>query len=138
MKNEVRTSQGIRLKSLKEVDILRKAGKILSSIIVELEGSLKSGMSTKDIDAQAEDLIRRRKVVSAFKGYRGFPGCACVSINEGVVHGIPGRRIIKDGDIVSLDLGIIYEGYYSDTAVTVPVGGVLPEVARLLDVTRAS
>jgi methionyl aminopeptidase len=138
MKNEVRTSHGIRLKSLKEVDILRKAGKILSSIVTQLSGSLTSGMSTKDIDAQAEDLIRANKVVSAFKGYRGFPGCACVSVNEVVVHGIPGRRVIKNGDIVSLDIGIIYEGYYSDTAVTVPVGTVSPEIARLLDVTRDS
>ncbi len=134
----MKTSQGIRIKTLKEVDILRKAGKILSSIVLQLQGSLTCGMSTKDIDLKAEELIRKNKVVSAFKGYRGFPGVACISVNEGVVHGIPGKRVVKDGDIVSLDIGIIYEGYYSDTAVTVPIGNVSSEVQRLLDVTRAS
>ena len=134
----MKTSQGIRIKNANEVDILRKAGKILSSIVVQLQGSLTSGMSTKDIDLKAEELIRKNKVTAAFKGYRGFPGVACVSVNEVVVHGIPDQRIIKDGDIVSLDLGIIYEGYYSDTAVTVPIGNVSSEVKRLLDVTQAS
>ncbi len=132
------SSRGIRIKSTNEVDILRKAGKILSSIVAPLQSSLTSGMSTKDIDLKAEELIRRHKVVSAFKGYRGFPGVTCISVNEGVVHGIPGPRIVKDGDIVSLDIGIIYEGYYSDTAVTVAIGNIAPEVQRLLDVTKAS
>ena len=132
------SSQGIRIKSPNEVDILRKAGKILSSIVVQLQSSLTSGMTTKDIDAQAEELVRRNKVRPAFKGYHGFPGVACVSVNEGVVHGIPGKRTIQDGDIVSIDIGIIYEDYYSDMAVTVPVGHVSPEVHRLLDVTQAS
>ena len=134
----MRTSQGIRLKNANEVDILRKAGKILSSIVMQLQGSLTSGMSTKDIDLKAEELIRKNKVTAAFKGYRGFPGVACISVNEVVVHGIPDKRVIKDGDIVSLDLGIIYEGYYSDTAVTVPIGVVSADVRRLLDVTQAS
>src|ERR1039457_4768216 len=118
------TSQGIRIKSANEVDILRKAGKILSSIVLQLQGSLTSGMSTKDIDLKAEELVRKNNVIAAFKGYRGFPGVACISVNEGVVHGIPGKQVVKDGDIVSLDIGIIYEGYYSDTAVTIPVGDV--------------
>ncbi len=132
--NATKTSQGIRLKNANEVDILRKAGKILSSIVVQLQSSLTSGMSTKDIDLKAEELIRQNKVISAFKGYRGFPGVTCISVNEGVVHGIPGKRTIKDGDIVSVDIGIIYEGYYSDTAVTVPVGKISTETQRLLDV----
>jgi methionyl aminopeptidase len=135
---KTKTSQGIRIKNANEVDILRKAGKILSSIVVQLQGSLTSGMSTKDIDLKAEELIRKNKVIAAFKGYRGFPGVACISVNEGVVHGIPDQRVIKDGDIVSLDMGIIYDGYYSDTAVTVPIGKVSPEILRLLDVTQAS
>ena len=132
------TSQGIRIKSANEVDILRKAGKILSSIVIQLQSSLTSGMSTKDIDLKAEELVRQNKVTAAFKGYHGFPGVACVSVNEVVVHGIPDSRIIKNGDIVSLDIGIIHEGYYSDTAVTVPVGNISPEIRRLLDVTRGS
>src|SRR5882757_7329505 len=101
------TSQGIRIKNSNEVDILRKAGKILSSIVVQLQGSLSSGMSTKDIDLKAEELVRQYKVIAAFKGYRGFTGTACISVNEEVVHGVPGKRVIKDGDIVSLDMGII-------------------------------
>ena len=136
--NAMKTSQGIRLKSANEVDILRKAGKILNSIVHQLQSSLTSGITTKDIDLQAEELIRKNKVIAAFKGYRGFPGVACISVNEGVVHGIPGKRVIKDGDIVSLDIGIIHEGYYSDTAVTVPVGKILPETQRLLEVADAS
>jgi len=132
------SSQGIRIKSPNEVDILRKAGKILSSIVVQLQSSLTSGMTTKDIDSQAQELIRKNKVLAAFKGYHGFPGCACVSVNEGVVHGIPGKRVIQNGDIVSIDIGIIYEGYYSDMAITVPIGAVSGEVKRLLDVTQAS
>ena len=134
----MKTSQGILIKSAHEVDILRKAGKILSSIVIQLQGSLTSGMSTKDIDLKAEELVRQNKVTAAFKGYHGFPGVACVSVNEVVVHGIPDSRIIKNGDIVSLDIGIIHEGYYSDTAVTVPVGDISPETRRLLEVTRAS
>jgi methionyl aminopeptidase len=134
----MKTSQGIRIKSANEVDILRKAGKILSSIVTQLQSSLTSGMSTKDIDLKAEELVRQNKVTAAFKGYRGFPGVACISVNEVVVHGIPDKRIIKNGDIVSLDIGIIYKGYYSDTAVTVPVGDIPSETRRLLDVTRAS
>jgi len=131
-------SQGIRIKNANEVDILRKAGKILNSIIVQLQSSLSSGITTKEIDLRAEELIRKNKVIAAFKGYRGFPGVACISVNEGVVHGIPDSRVVKDGDILSLDIGIIYEGYYSDTAVTVAIGKIEPEIQRLLDVTQAS
>ena len=131
-------SQGIRIKNANEVDILRKAGKILNSIIVQLQSSLSSGITTKEIDLRAEELIRKNKVIAAFKGYRGFPGVACISVNEGVVHGIPDSRVIIDGDILSLDIGIIYEGYYSDTAVTVPIGKIKPEIQRLLDVTKSS
>jgi methionyl aminopeptidase len=134
----MKTNQSIPIKSFKEVDILRKAGKILSSIVLQLQGSLTSGMSTIDIDQTAEELIRKNKVGSAFKGYRGFPAVACISVNEGVVHGIPGKRVIKDGDIVSIDIGIVHEGYYSDAAVTVAVGGVAPGIRHLLEVTEAS
>jgi methionyl aminopeptidase len=134
----MKTSQGIQIKTVKEVDILRKAGKLLSSIVTQLQGSLTSGMSTKELDLKAEELIKRHGVIAAFKGYRGFPGVACISVNDGVVHGIPGKYIVKEGDIVGIDIGIIYQGYYSDTAVTVPVGQVSPEIKRLLDVTKDS
>jgi len=128
----------IRLKSPAELDILRKAGKILASIITELKGSLTAGMTTKALDLQAEAIIKKHGVLAAFKGYRGFPGSACISVNEGVVHGIGNNRVIKEGDIVSLDVGIIYDDYYSDTAVTVPVGKIAPETARLLTVAEGS
>src|SRR6202142_3769842 len=103
----MKTKNQIRLKTPAEVDILRKAGKILASIIGELKGSLTVGMTTKALDSMAEAIIKKHKVIPAFKGYRGFPGVACISVNEEVVHGIPGKRIVKDGDIVSLDIGII-------------------------------
>ncbi len=134
----MKTKDSIRIKTPEEIDILRKAGKILASIIRELERSLKSGMTTKDIDLKAESLIRKANVLPAFKGYRGFPGCACISVNDEVVHGIPGARVIKDGDIVSIDVGIIHDDYYSDTAVTVAIGKVDQQCLKLLDVTRES
>ena len=134
----MKTKDSIRIKTPAEIDILRKAGKILASIIRELEGSLKSGMTTKDIDKVAEELIRRANVLPAFKGYRGFPGCACVSVNEEVVHGIPGSKVIKEGDIVSIDVGIIHDDYYSDTAVTVGIGRLNDACQKLLEVTRES
>jgi methionyl aminopeptidase len=134
----MKTKNSIRIKTPAEIDILRKAGKILSSVIGELQRSLKSGMTTKDVDDQAEKLIRRHNVLPAFKGYRGFPGCACISVNEEVVHGIPGPKVLKEGDIVSLDVGIIHDDYYSDTAVTVAVGKIDAVRQKLLDVTRES
>ncbi len=134
----MKTNQHIHIKSPYEVDILRKAGKILASIVGQLKGSLTVGMTTKDIDHLAESLINKHKVKPAFKGYRGFPGSACVSVNETVVHGIGNQRVIKAGDIVSIDVGIIHEDYYSDTATTVAIGAVTPEISRLLEVGEAS
>lgn len=126
----------IIIKSPAEIAIMRKAGSILSSIIRDLKCSLEPGMTTIDIDQLAEKLITKNRVIPAFKGYRGFPGCACVSVNEEVVHGIPCERIVNTGDIVSVDVGIIYNGYYSDTAITIPIGKVEPKIQALLDVTQ--
>jgi methionyl aminopeptidase len=128
----------IKIKSPREIDILHKAGKILSSIIKELNRSLKSGMTTGEIDAVAEQLIADHNVRPAFKGYRGYPASVCVSVNQEVVHGIPGKRVIRDGDIVSLDIGIIYENYYSDAAITVGLGEIAKDLQRLLEVTEES
>ena len=130
--------QRIVIKTSEEIQIMREAGKILARIIEELKCSLKPGMTTADIDSLTEKLIKESNVIPAFKGYRGFPGCACVSVNEEVVHGIPGGRVIKEGDIVSVDVGIIYKDFYSDTAVTIPVGKVSPQIQKLLDVTKNS
>ncbi len=118
--------------------VLREAGKILAEIVSELQGSLRSGVTTKEVDVRAQDLIREKGVIPAFKGYRGFPACACVSVNDEVVHGIPGPRILKEGDIVSIDVGIVHKGYYSDTALTVGIGRISKELEDLLDVTRRS
>ena len=128
----------ITIKSPAEIDLLRKSGKILASIVEELKGSLKSGIKTKDIDQKAEHLITAHGTKPAFKGYRGFPSCICVSVNEEVVHGIPGNRLIKDGDIVSVDIGIVYGEYFSDTAFTVGVGEIDAGKQTLIDVTRES
>ncbi len=128
----------IRIKSEDELKVLREAGRILAAIIKDLKGSLKSGVKTRDIDKEAESLIAQYKVKPAFKGYRGFPASVCLSINEEVVHGIPGERVLKDGDVVSLDVGIIHNNYFSDTAVTVGIGEIEPRLKELLEVTEAS
>ncbi len=138
MKSLMKTGDNITIKSLEEIKILSDAGKILADIINALKSSLKAGITTKGIDQQAEQLIHQYNVQPAFKGYRGFPACACVSVNEQVVHGIPSQRVIRDGDIVSLDVGIIHRNYYADTAVTVPVGTIPSSWQNLLDVTYAS
>jgi len=126
----------IPLKSKSDLAMLRESGRILAEVIFELEKSVVPGITTAEIDRVAEELISRRKVVPAFKGYRGFPAVACVSVNEEIVHGIPGSRMIKDGDNVSIDLGVNYRGYFSDAAVTVIAGTPLPDMARLVGVTR--
>ncbi|MBP9853508.1 MAG: type I methionyl aminopeptidase [Candidatus Omnitrophica bacterium] len=128
----------INIKTKEELRILREAGKILAGIVQELKSSLKSGITTKEVDLIAERLIAKQNVIPAFKGYRGFPGCACISVNHEVVHGIPSERILKNGDIVSLDVGIIHNKYYSDTAVTVGIGTIEPIHQKLLDVTKES
>lgn len=132
----MKTDKAISIKTQEEIEILREAGKILSGIVGELKGSLTSGVTTKSVDQLAEELIRSKNVLPAFKGYRGFPGCVCMSVNEEVVHGIPSQRVLKEGDIVSVDVGIIYKNYYSDTAVTVGIGEISKELKNLLDVTE--
>lgn len=134
----MKADSSISIKTPAEITILREAGKILAAVINEVKCSLKSGVTTREVNQLTEALINARHVLPAFKGYRGFPGCACISVNEEVVHGIPGDRILKDGDIVSLDVGILYNGYYSDMAVTVGIGAIKPELQKLLDITFES
>lgn len=126
----------IPLKSKKDVEKLRTAGRILAGIMQRLRESLRAGVTTKEIDQTAEELIRKEDAVSAFKGYKGFPANICASINEEIVHGIPGNRRIKEGDIISLDLGINYKGYFSDLAITVAMGQVNSLAEKLIEVTR--
>ena len=129
----------ILLKSPRELEHMRAAGKILAGVKALLVGLVKPGISTKDIDAEVESFIVSKGATSAFKGYRGYPATVCTSINEEVVHGIPSpKRRLKEGDIIGLDLGCVVEGYYGDCAVTLPVGAVPPRVQELIDVTRES
>ena len=128
----------ITLKTPEEIEILRQAGKKLSLILKALSRSLKSGITTEQVDAIAEKLIASHGAQPAFKGYRGFPGCICISVNQEVVHGIPGEKVINEGDLVKLDVGIIYKNYYADTALTVGVGKINAQLQNLLDVTKES
>jgi len=126
----------IRIKSKDELDMIRLSGAILARIMEVLRSKLKAGISTKELDCLAEDSISKEGALPAFKGYRGYPACVCTSINEEVVHGIPSERRVKDGDLVSIDLGINYKGYFSDCAITVPVGKVTGERKKLVEVTK--
>jgi methionyl aminopeptidase len=129
----------IELKSPAQIAHMREAGRILADAFRMCRSLVKPGVSTLEIDREVEALIRERKAKPAFKGYRGFPATICASINEEVVHGIPaGRRRLREGDIVGLDLGAIVEGYYADAAVTLPVGEITEDARRLVEVTRES
>ena len=134
----MKTTNSISIKTAQEIAILRDAGKILAEISEDLKRSLREGITTREVDQVAEKLIRQRAVIPAFKGYRDFPGCICISVNEEVVHGVPGNRLLRAGDIVSLDVGIIHKEYYSDTALTVGIGTIRDALKKLLDVTSQS
>jgi methionyl aminopeptidase len=127
----------IHLKSTKEIEIMKGASKIVAEILLELRENVREGATTADIDKIAEDLTLKKKAKPAFKGYRGFPASLCISVNEQVVHGIPSsKRILRNGDIVGLDFGVIYDGYYGDSAMTVPVGQISSDIERLVKVTE--
>ncbi|HXG51052.1 MAG TPA: type I methionyl aminopeptidase [candidate division Zixibacteria bacterium] len=130
----------ISLKSPREIEIMRRANIIVAEVLEELKRAIAPGVTTLELDALAEELTLKRKAVPAFKGYtvagRVFPRSLCVSVNEEVVHGIPSRRVLREGDIVGLDYGVIYEGYYGDAAITVGVGAVSEQARRLMEVTE--
>lgn len=127
----------VTIKSAREIELMREAGRILAMVHNELEKALKPGMSTLDIDRLGEKLIRSYGCIPSFKNYNGYPASICVSVNDEVVHGIPNKhRIIHEGDIVSLDAGVIYNGYHSDAARTHAVGKASPEAEQLIRVTR--
>jgi len=126
----------INIRSQREIEQLRKANAIVAEVFQRLQGKVMPGITTGELDQIAEEYIRSKGAVPAFKGYRGFPATLCVSINEEVVHGIPNHRKLKEGDVVSLDVGVILNGYFGDAAVTLPVGEVDQEAKRLLEVTE--
>jgi methionyl aminopeptidase len=128
----------IFLKSERELNYLRDAGKIVAKTIEELKTAVKPDVTTQELDRIAEEYIKRCGAVPAFKDYHGFPGNICTSVNEQVVHGIPGLRKLVSGDNLSIDIGTVINGYYGDAAITVPVGEVDAEVQKLLDVTEES
>lgn len=129
----------ITIKSEREIELMRESCRLLATVHKELEEKIRPGMSTWDIDEMGEKLIRKLGCVPNFKNYNGYPASICVSVNEEVVHGIPSRkRILQEGDIVSLDAGLIYRGYHSDAARTHGVGKISPEARKLIDVTRES
>ena len=127
----------ITIKSEREIELMAEAGKILERVHNELEKALHPGMSTKDIDTLGEKIIRSYGCIPSFLNYNGYPASICVSVNQEVVHGIPDKhRIIHEGDIVSLDAGVIYKGYHSDAARTHAVGEVSEEAKKLIQVTK--
>jgi methionyl aminopeptidase len=128
----------IPLKSPKDLAMLKRSGEILALVMEKLQNKVRPGMTTLEIDLLSEELIRKEKAQAAFKGYKGFPGTVCVSVNEEIVHGIPGPRVIMEGDIVSLDLGVNYQGFFSDMAVTLPVGKVDSDKLKLIYVAKQS
>lgn len=130
---------GVKLKTPSELERMHAAGQLLCRILDEVEAMVAPGISTADLDARAEEMILAAGARGAFKGYHGFPAVLCTSVNEEVVHGIPSpSRVLAEGDVVSVDCGVILEGFFADSARTVAVGAVEPEVARLLAVTRES
>jgi len=128
----------IVLKTEREIGYMRDAGKIVGLTLLELKKAIAPGVTTQELDRLADQYIRRSGAIPAFKGYCGFPANICTSINEQVVHGIPGSRQLKNGDVISLDIGTKINGYYGDAAITVPVGEIDSELAKLLSVTEAS
>ncbi|MGB4661712.1 MAG: type I methionyl aminopeptidase [Mobilitalea sp.] len=129
----------INIKSEKEIELMRESGRILANVLEELEAFVRPGISTLDIDKKNRELIKQYNCIPSFLDYNGYPASVCVSVNEEVVHGIPSKdRILKDGDIVSLDNGVIYQGFHSDAARTVAVGEISKEAQKLIDVTKQS
>jgi len=126
----------IIIKSPREIEQLKRSNAMVAEVFEKLKGMIVPGVTTKELDQVAEEYIRLKGARPAFKGYKGFPATLCTSINEEVVHGIPGQRRLKEGDIIGLDVGVNYVGYFGDAAITLPVGEVDSEAKRLLQVTE--
>lgn len=129
----------INIKSEKEIELMRESGRILANVLEELEAMVRPGISTLDIDKKCAEIIKGYECIPSFLNYNGYPASVCISVNDEVVHGIPNKtRILKDGDIVSLDCGVIYHGFHSDAARTVAVGEISKDAKRLIEVTKQS
>ena len=131
--------RNIIIKTADEILLMREANQIVAETLTMLSNEIEPGVSTWELDHLAEELCVKRKAKPAFKGYRGFPGSLCVSVNEEVVHGIPSRKKkLKKVDIISIDFGVLYRGYYGDSAITVPIGTIAEDIQKLLNTTRNS
>ncbi len=128
----------IVFKSAAEIEAMRRAGAVVGRVLEELRPRVRAGVRTRELDAYAEARTRELGASPAFKGYRGYPASLCVSVNEQIIHGIPGERVLREGDIVSLDFGAVVDGFYGDAAVTVPVGAAAPEALRLIAAAERS
>jgi methionyl aminopeptidase len=127
------------LKSSQEIEKMRRAGEVTRDVLHLVRGLVKPGVTTFDLEKAAVARLAELGIKAAFKGYHGYPCALCTSVNSEVVHGIPSaKRVLNEGDIVSIDFGVVVDGYYGDSAITVPVGNIAPDTARLLDVTRKS
>jgi len=126
----------IPIKTPDEIESMAQGGKILAGIIKDLRIRVEPGITTRDLDKVANDLIFKSGAKPSFKGYRGFPAALCTSVNEQIVHAVPSNRILEEGNILGLDLGILYKGFHTDMAVTLAIGSVDPEISRLIRVTK--
>jgi methionyl aminopeptidase len=128
----------IQLKSPQDIAKMEAANRIVAEVLAEVKNQVRPGVETRQLDELAEGLCRRYKVKPAFKGYRGYSHSLCIAVNDEVVHGIPGPRQLKVGDLVSLDFGVLHDGFYGDAAITVPVGEVSPQAQELMQATEES
>lgn len=135
---QIRQEIGVIIKSSQEIAIMREAGRIVAAVIEALTKAIKPGITTRELDDVAVREFKKRGAVASFKGYRGYPASICTSINEEVVHGIPGARILKTGDIISLDVGAMINGFHADAAVTLGVGKISSDAQALIDATRGA
>jgi methionyl aminopeptidase len=126
----------IPIKSKSEIKKIKKAGSIVAKTLKHLKSKIKPGVTTRQLDQEAANFIKKQKAKAAFLGYRGYPGSICASINEEVVHGIPNDRVLLEGDIISIDVGVELDGYFGDAAITVGVGRIAEQAKRLMEVTR--
>ncbi len=129
---------GIILRLPDEIEKARASNRIVAEVLSRLREKIRPGVKTKDLDKFAEEIAEKRGAKPAFKGYRGYPHSLCISINEEVVHGMPSKRVLQEGDIVGLDFGIYYQGFYGDSAITLPVGKVAEKALKLMQVTEQS
>jgi len=129
---------GIIIKSPNEINIMRQAGRIVAAILAALSKEIRPGINTGTLDAIAARMFQEYGARASFKGYRGFPASICTSVNEEVVHGQPGKRVLQEGDLIAIDVGAIYNGFQGDAAITVGVGKISPEAKRLIDTARRS